>query len=128
MLASHALVILGIPLNRVVKRIRLFREERYQMFKGFFRGVTDATTDFEDTQQIRLHPVEINRNSFARGLRLQDLELERFGVEIQHLRRPNMRTDIEPRPSIELGEGDVVVLLGPQDAIVAAEIYLVSGK
>lgn len=128
MLASHALVILGVPLNRVVKRIRLFREERYQMFKGFFRGVTDATTDFEDTQQIRLHPVEINRNSYASGLRIQDLELGRFDVEIQHLRRPNMRADIEARPNIELGEGDVVVLLGPQDAIVAAEIYLVSGK
>lgn len=128
MLASHALVILGVPLNRVVKRIRLFREERYQMFKGFFRGVTDATTDFEDTQQIRLHPVEINRNSYASGLRIKDLELGRFDVEIQHLRRPNMRADIEARPNIELGEGDVVVLLGPQDAIVAAEIYLVSGK
>jgi len=33
MLASHALVLLGVPLNRVVKRIRLFREERYKMFK-----------------------------------------------------------------------------------------------
>lgn len=128
MLASHALVILGVPLNRVVKRIRVFREERYQMFKGFFRGVTDATSDFEDTQQVRLHPVEINQNSYASGLRILDLELDRFGVKIQHLRRPNMRADIEARPSIELGEGDVVVLLGPQDAIVAAEIYLVSGK
>ena len=30
MLASHALVLLGVPLNRVVKRIRMFREERYK--------------------------------------------------------------------------------------------------
>ncbi len=128
MLASHALVILGVPINRVVKRIRLFREERYQMFKGYFRGVSDVSVDFGDTQQLRLHPVEISKNAYACKLRLDHLELDKFNVEIQHLRRPNMRADIAPRPDIVLGEGDILVLLGPQEGIVAAEIYLISGQ
>jgi monovalent cation:H+ antiporter-2, CPA2 family len=128
MLASHALVILGVPLNRVVKRIRLFREERYQMFKGYFRGVSDNGADFGNTQQLRLHPVEISHNAYASKLRLDHIDLAKYQVEIQHIRRPNMRSDIAPRPDIVLGEGDVVVLLGPQEGIVAAEIYLISGQ
>ena len=40
MLASHSLLVLGVPLNRVLKRIRAIREERYDLFRGFFRGVT----------------------------------------------------------------------------------------
>ena len=38
MLASHALVLLGIPLSNVIKKIRIFRSERYKMFRGYFAG------------------------------------------------------------------------------------------
>ena len=41
MLASHALVLLGIPLSNVIKKIRIFRSERYKMFRGYFAGATD---------------------------------------------------------------------------------------
>ncbi len=126
MLASHALVLLGVPLNRVVKRIRLFREERYKMFKGYFRGVSDANVT--DEQQVRLHSVEINKNSYARKLRLDHIDLARFNVEVQLIRRPNMLDDIHPRGDIALAEGDVLVLLGSPQDLVAAEIYLISGK
>ena len=126
MLASHALVLLGVPLNRVVKRIRLFREERYSMFKGYFRGVTDANDD--NSKQVRLHSVEIYKNSYARKLRLDHIDLMRFNVEVQMLRRPNMLEPILPRDDITLGEGDVVVLLGSPESLIAAEIYLISGK
>lgn len=128
MLASHALVILGVPLNRVVKRIRLFREERYQMFKGYFRGISDVSTEFGSNKQLTLHPVEVGGNTYANRKLLRHLDLTEFGVEIQHLRRPNMRTDISPRPDIMLMEGDVVVLLGTQEGLIAAEMYLTSGK
>jgi CPA2 family monovalent cation:H+ antiporter-2 len=41
MLASQALMVLGVPLNRVLRRIRSVREERYNLFRGFFRGASD---------------------------------------------------------------------------------------
>jgi len=126
MLASHALVLLGVPLNRVVKRIRRFREERYKMFKGYFRGVSD--TSVADEQQVRLHSIEISKNSYAKKLRLDHIDFARFNVEVQLIRRPNMLEDILPRPDITLADGDVLVLLGSPENLVAAEIYLVSGK
>lgn len=128
MLASHALVLLGVPLNRVVKRIRLFREARYKMFKGFFRGMTDADAESLGMRQQSLHSVEIQANSFVHGMRLADIPLAEMGVEIKQLRRPNMLEAIAPRPDIELKEGDILVLLGSNESLVAAEIYLVSGK
>jgi CPA2 family monovalent cation:H+ antiporter-2 len=128
MLASHALVLLGVPLNKVVRRIRLFREERYRMFKGYFRGVSDVDMDVADAQQVRLHSVEINKNSYARKLRLDHIDFARFNIEVQLIRRPNMLEDIPPRPDIVLAEGDVLVLLGSPQDLIAAEIYLISGK
>jgi monovalent cation:H+ antiporter-2, CPA2 family len=125
MLASHALVLLGVPLNRVVKRIRLFREERYKMFKGYFRGVTDAND--ADNRLMRLHSVEISRQSYARKLRLDHIDFAKYQVEVQMIRRPNMLEDIHPRPDIVLAEGDVLVLLGSSENLVAIEIYLMSG-
>jgi monovalent cation:H+ antiporter-2, CPA2 family len=126
MLASHALVLLGVPLNRVVKRIRSFREERYSMFKGFFRGISDAEDD--NSQQARLHSVEINHNSYARKLRLDHIDFAKYNVKVQMLRRPNMLEPIAPRPDITLAEGDVLVLLGSPEDLIAIEIFLISGK
>ncbi|HQN65006.1 MAG TPA: cation:proton antiporter [Methylophilus sp.] len=128
MLASHALVLLGVPLNRVVKRIRLFREERYKMFKGFFRGMTDAEADAGNAKQLRLHSVEIGANSYVKGLRLDHVDFAKLNVEPHFLRRPNMLEDIPPRPDIVLAEGDVLVLLGSSQNLVEAENYLIYGK
>ncbi len=128
MLASHALVLLGVPLNRVIKRIRLFREERYKMFKGYFRGATDADAEITDASQIRLHSVEINQNSYAKKLRLDHIDFAKLNVELQLIRRPNMLEAISPRGDIVLVDGDVLVLLGSPQNLIAAEIYLVSGE
>ncbi|MBF4992416.1 cation:proton antiporter [Methylophilus sp. QUAN] len=126
MLASHALVTLGIPLNRVVKRIRLFREERYKMFKGYFRGVSDADTSTASLPQ--LHSVEVYKNFYAHGLRLDHIPFSDFAVEVKQLRRPNMPEPISPRDDIVLNEGDILVLLGSNAALIAMEVYLISGR
>lgn len=126
MLASHALVTLGVPLNRVVKRIRLFREERYKMFKGYFRGVSDADTSTASLQQ--LHSVEMYKNFYAHGLRLDHIPFEDFAVEVKQLRRTNMPEPIAPRGDIVLTEGDILVLLGSNAALIAMEVYLISGR
>ena len=128
MLASHALVLLGVPLNRVVKRIRLFREERYKMFKGFFGGLTDIDKASTKQRLNRLHSVEVTAGTFAQGQYLEDINFTHFDVTLQYIRRPNMLEDIHPRPDILLAEGDVLVLLGSAEDLVAAEIFLISGN
>ena len=128
MLASHALVLLGVPLNRVVKRIRLFREERYKMFQGFFGGLTDIDKASTKQRVNRLHSVEVTAGTYALGQYLEDINFTHFDVALQYIRRPNMLEDIHPRPDIMLAEGDVLVLLGSAEDLVAAEIFLLSGN
>lgn len=128
MLASHALVLLGIPLNRVVKRIRLFREERYKMFQGYFHGISDASLNSTETQQVRLHSVEATKESFMMNMQLNQIDFSSFNVVLQHIRRPNMLEDIMPRPDIVINAGDTLVLLGSQANLRIAEKFLLTGR
>jgi monovalent cation:H+ antiporter-2, CPA2 family len=120
MLASHALVVLGVPLARVVKRIRQFRAEHYSMFRGFFHGLSDQDLDAADKLQLRLHPVEITREAAAVGCSLSDLALESLRVQIQSIHRKTVG-NIKPAPDIRLSEGDVIVLLGVSEDLTSAE-------
>ena len=41
MLASHTLVWMGVPLSRVVRRVRAVRDEQYGLLRGLFHGASD---------------------------------------------------------------------------------------
>jgi CPA2 family monovalent cation:H+ antiporter-2 len=127
MLASHALMLLGVPLNRVVKRIRLFREERYNMFKGYFHGISDAENEALEKQEARLHSVIVTAGAYAVGRRLSEMQLESFDVEIKHIRRPNS-DGVKITAQSLIAEGDVVVLLGQPAGLANAENALLMGK
>lgn len=128
MLASHALVLLGVPLNRVVKRIRIFREERYKMFQGYFHGVSDLATETTEAHQIRLHSVEVPKEAFMVNMHLHQIDFASFNVELQHIRRPNMLEDILPRPDMVIEVGDILVLLGSPADLSSAEKFLLTGR
>jgi len=126
MLASHALVIFDVPLSRVIKKIREFRESKYKIFKGYFKGVSDEKDDL--TNQHQLHSIEIKNKSFLNGKLLSDIPFEEYGINVHHLRRPNMLEDIEPRGDLRLNTGDVVVILGHFEEIRLFENYSLNGK
>jgi CPA2 family monovalent cation:H+ antiporter-2 len=127
MLASHALVLLGVPLNRVVKRIRQFREERYKMFRGFFHGVTDVEQEMMERDRARLHSVSIPPSAYAIGKQIHELGLENLQVEAKTIRRQSFRPyDAEPESVV--AEGDAIVLLGKPEDLVSAERLLLTGR
>ena len=128
MLGSHALMVLGIPLGRIVKKIRSFRSERYAMFRGYFKGSTDISDDFSGQEQLELHSIEVKRNPLLMGSKLENIRFEDFNIQIQYLRRPNMLENIDPRPDIILDDGDILVILGLQQNINNFEKYISSGK
>ena len=126
MLASHALVLLDVPLNRVVKRIRKFREEQYKMFQGFFHGTTDIDQEQkEKANQPRLYSVSIPASAYCIGKRLKDIDFSKFTVEVKFIRRQTFKPFV-PEPDFIFAEDDVVVLLGSQDSLVSAEKALLS--
>ncbi len=127
MLASHALVLLGVPLNRVVKRIRMFREERYKMFKGYFHGISDAENEAAVKLQPRLHAVIISSGAFAIGKRIAEIQLNQFAIEVKSVRRPSLQ-GLEIGKDDALAEGDVIVMLGQAADLTKAQNALISGR
>jgi len=120
MLASHALVLLGVPVNRVLKRIRQTRSQRYSLLRGFYRGLSDSDRDEQDEHQPRLHSVLLTPGAGAIGRTLDELDLEELGCEVSAIRRRGIRA-LEPAPETRLEEGDAVVVLGTPEAVSAAE-------
>jgi CPA2 family monovalent cation:H+ antiporter-2 len=118
MLASHALVVMGVPLRRVVHRVQAARDERYASLRGYFRGVSDVADDPDD-QYVRLHSVTLREDAASIGRRIGELGLAEVGAEVTTVRRGAER--IEARAETELRQGDVVVLRGSADAVNRAE-------
>jgi len=118
MLASHALVVVGVPLRRVVHRVQSARDERYASMRGYFHGASDVTDDPEH-MYVRLHSVVLGGDAKAAGRRLDELGLDELGAEVTGIRRARMR--VEPAAETVLQADDVVVLRGSADAVTRAE-------
>jgi len=118
MLASHALVVMGVPLRRVVHRVQAARDERYASLRGFFHGAGDVSDDPEHSW-VRLHSVTLKDGAGAVGRCIAELQLDEVGAEVTAVRRGIER--IEPGPDTELRAGDVVVLRGTGSAVTRAE-------
>ena len=128
MLASHALVLLDVPLTRVIKKIRAFRNERYKIFRGYFMGASEASDDLQGQDQLQLHSIEIKNNFYLFNKQINKIPFGKFNVEIQHLRRLNMLEDIEPRVDIRLSKGDVIVILGLPRDLIEFEKFSITGE
>ena len=126
MLASHALMLLGVPLSQVLKRIREVRESRYAMMRGFFRGASDADADLDEHAQSRLHTVLITEGAAAVGRTLAAIALDELPVEVVAIRRQGIK-GVDPQPDAVVRAGDVLVLRGAADALAAAEFRLLQG-
>ena len=118
MLASHTLVVVGVPLRRVVHRVQSARDERYAALRGYFHGASDVTDDPEH-MYVRLHSVVLGEDAQAVGRRLDELGLDELGAEVTGIRRARMRVD--PEDGTVLQAADVVVLRGSADAVTRAE-------
>ena len=123
MLGSHALLLLGVPLNRVMRRARDARSTRYRLLRGFFKGMSDDSEEL-DADSARMSSVLIEPGAYAIGRSLEELELR--DVEISAIRRHGIR-GLEPGPETRLQAGDVVILLGAPTASAAAEAKLLQG-
>ncbi|HET7262281.1 MAG TPA: cation:proton antiporter [Casimicrobiaceae bacterium] len=123
MLASHSLLLLGVPLNRVLKRIRAVREERYGLFRGFFHGASDA--EAADNLQPRLRTILLPERAWAAGRTLGEIALQ-GRVEVTGVRRHGARS-VRPGADWRFESGDAVVLLGQPVDLVRAEARLLDG-
>ncbi len=123
MLATQTMMQLGMPLNRVLRRLRDVRRERYSSLGAFFPGATDQESD-ADAPILRT--ILLGPEAAAVGKTLGSLNLAAMEVQVTAVRRKGAR-EVNPAPETRLAAGDVLVLLGTQGRLARAEIRLLQG-
>ncbi len=123
MLASHALALAGVPLHRVLRRVREIRDGRYALLRGYFHGATDDLQERSSEVLLKSFPLAASFESVGRPL--AELDLSQAGVEISSVRRGRDR--LEGMENLILQAGDVLVMRGSLEGLALAE-ELLSGK
>ena len=118
MLASHALALTGMPLARVLRRIRAIREDRYSLLRGHFHGQDDQESETIEEDHQRLHAVTLTEGVKAIGRPMGELPLE--GCTMRALVRQGRRQLAWPA-SLRVQAGDTLVLVGTVEQVEAAE-------
>ncbi len=118
MIASHALLLLAVPLSRVVRRMRDQRSGRYRLMREFFRGENGLDESQPAGDGDRLHPVLLSAESAAVGRALGECGLD--GVVVTALVRQGQRR-LSPPADTRLEAGDAVVLFGSTEDLQRAE-------
>ena len=126
MLASHALLLCGVPLARVMQQVRAVRESRYGLLRGFFHGASDPQEDLTERPHLRLHSVPLTAGAAGVGKTLAALDLATLRVEVVGIRRKGA-PHLAIAPALALRAGDVLVLKGTPEPIALAEARLLSG-
>jgi CPA2 family monovalent cation:H+ antiporter-2 len=127
MLASQALLLSGVPLNRVIHRVQENRAGRYAAFNSYFRTARIEDDEAGDSLQPRFMSVRLNDDSIAVGRKLGDLGLAELSVEVNAVRRRNVY-GAQPSEDMLLQTGDILVLLGLPEALQVAESMLHKGQ
>ena len=124
MLASHALVLVGVPMRRVIQMIRDARDARYGLLRGYFHGADDDTV--EELQQERLLSVTLPAAAAGVGRQLGHLALQAEGVRVVSVRLAAGQVR-DADDDLALKAGDTLVLSGLPEPLALAEARLLSG-
>jgi CPA2 family monovalent cation:H+ antiporter-2 len=118
MLAGHALALVGVPMQRVIRITRDARDARYSLLRGYFHGADDDTV--EELDQARLQSVTLPEASRRHGQTLDTQALHAVGVSVVSVRRASGAV-IPPAPDLVLAAGDTLVLSGLPEPLALAE-------
>jgi len=124
MLASHALVLVGVPMRRVIRMARDARDARYGLLRGYFHGADDNTV--EELQQERLLSVTLPAAAACIGRTLGSQALHALAVRVVSVRLAVGHVG-HADEALRLSAGDTLVLSGLPEPLALAEEKLLAG-
>ncbi|MCV2885008.1 cation:proton antiporter [Aestuariibacter sp. AA17] len=127
MLASQVLHLSGVPMSRILKRVRIERKGHYRHMQGIFPGEsTEINYETHDRLEL-MHAVSVTHQANANGKTISDLNLSKMRVSVKGLRRNNVEI-AEPDDNTVVMAGDVLVIAGKPRRVERAERYLLFGN
>jgi CPA2 family monovalent cation:H+ antiporter-2 len=126
MLSTHALALLGVPMHHVIKRLRNTREQYYSVFRSAYRDMAEEPVLLPESDRARLHAVHLPAEAHALGKCMSEIDLAPTGAGLSAVRRRGGKGVVPTDAPLQVG--DIVLLMGSESAVVAAESLLLSGK
>lgn len=126
MLVSQVMHLSGIPMSRILRRVRKERKAHYSHMHGFFRGETTEVTHGTSDKLEFMHAVILTQDAYAVGKSLTELNTEGMRIQVHGLRRNNKEI-ANPDQSDLLKANDVVVISGKPRRVERAERFLLEG-
>jgi CPA2 family monovalent cation:H+ antiporter-2 len=121
MLGAQTLMMAGVPLGTVLKRIRQTREAHYSTMRGYFHGLSD--TESASAGREKLASYHLVAGQPLIGRQLGELGLGGDGIHVVAVRRRGIK-GFEPTPDTRLEQDDTLILRGTPEALNAVEIRL----
>jgi CPA2 family monovalent cation:H+ antiporter-2 len=126
MLISQVLHYSGIPMSRILKRIRNERKKGYVHMHGFYPGeTTELSYDTQDKLEF-MHAVVITESAYAVGKTIEELDITRRRIKVMALRRDGEEIETPEESTIILAD-DVLVISGKPRRVERIEKYLLDG-
>lgn len=127
MLVSQVLHYTGVPMSRILKRVRNERKKGYQHMHGFYPGeTTEISYDTKDKLEF-MHAVVISEGAFAVNKTIKELDIEGRRVKVTGLRRDNIEIQ-EPASDTLILANDVLVISGKPRRVERIENFLLYGN
>jgi CPA2 family monovalent cation:H+ antiporter-2 len=126
MLASHALLVLGQPLSRVVRAVGSARNDSYAALRGVVRGIEGLPAS-EPGAAEAVQTVVLPPGAWSIGQRLDALRTDGLTARIESVRRHGI-IGRDPDPTMTLQQGDEVVIVGKPADLEHSELLLLAGE
>jgi CPA2 family monovalent cation:H+ antiporter-2 len=127
MLVSQVLHYAGVPMSRILKRVRNERKKGYQHMHGFYPGETTEISYGTKDKLEFMHAVVISDGAFAVNKTIKELDIERRRVKVTGLRRNNIEIE-EPDSDTLILANDVLVISGKPRRVERMENFLLYGN
>ncbi|WOI36691.1 cation:proton antiporter [Alteromonas sp. CI.11.F.A3] len=127
MLISQVLHYAGVPMSRILKRVRAERKGRYDHLHGFYPGeTTEISYGTEDKLEF-IHAVVLSEHAACMGKKIKDIDFARMRVNVRGLRRNGTEVK-DPDHEAVLQPHDVLVIAGKPRRVERAERKLLEGS
>ncbi len=126
MLVSQVYHYSGVPMSRILKRIRNERKEHYDHLHGFYPGeTTEVSYANADTLKF-MHAINLNRSAWAVDKTIAACDLVRYGVHVKKIKRGNEVLE-SPNLDVVLRDNDILVISGKPRRVERAERRILDG-
>ena len=128
MLASHLLIMLGVPPSKVLQEARQVRQNRYSLLDSYYAGIGEtAEAQHHQIMKNIITPVSIEASNPLIGQTLSDIPFSDYNVQLKAITHNGIRGE-NPSENTIIHSEDKLIIKGTPQNIAQLEKAIHKGK